>query len=126
MKSSDLRSLWRRERFVWGRTDCLMSVCAYVAAVTGTDPAAPWRGTYDDEAGARRILAAGGGVLAMMRGGMAAVGFQTGPRGEGRPVVCQIGGEEIAGVDMGPRIAFMAAGRGMVEMRADVLEAWVL
>jgi len=126
MKFDDLRALWRRERFEWGRTDCIMSVCNHVRDLTGTDPAGPWRGSYSDEAGAAAICAAHGGVLGLMRHGMALAGFATGPRGPGRPVVCLIGGHEIAGVDMGQRIAFMAEGRGMVEMRAEVLEAWVL
>lgn len=126
MKSDDLRALWRRERFEWGRTDCIMSVCNYVRDLTGTDPAAPWRGSYSDEAGARAIFEAHGGVLALMQHGMARAGFGMGERAEGAPVVALIGGHEIAGVDMGSRIAVMAEGRGMVETRALVLGAWIV
>lgn len=126
MRSDDLRAVWRRERFEWGRTDCIMSVCNYVRDQTGIDPALPWRGSYSDEAGAVAICGAHGGVLGLMRHGMALAGIAVGQRYEGAPVVALIGGQEIAGVDLGARIGVMAAGRGMIEMRAQVLEAWII
>ncbi len=119
-------SLWRRSRFVWGETDCVLATCNHIRDCTGIDPAAPWRGSYADEAGARAIYEAHGGVLGLFRHGMALAGFPTGWRAAGRPVVCEIGGHEVAGVDMGSKIMFMAEGRGVVALRADVLEAWAI
>ena len=117
---------WRRSAFVWGQTDCIMATCNHVRDVTGIDPAAPWRGTYDDEAGATAIYGPYGGVLALFRHGMGLAGFQeTDAPQEGFPVVCAVAGHEVAGVYLGnERVAFMAAGRGCVEMRARVIGAW--
>lgn len=121
--AAETREIWQRTVFVWGVSDCILSVCDHVRRMTGVDPAAPWRGTYDDEAGARAILQPFGGTLGIMRHGMAA--FPEGEPADGRPVVCDIAGREIAGVVFGGRIGFMAE-RGLIEMRAPVLAAWVI
>lgn len=117
---------WRRGAFVWGETDCIMATCNHVRAVTGIDPAGPWRGSYDDEAGAQAIYKPYGGVLALFKHGMARAGFQmTDAPKDGDPVVCDVRGVEVAGVYLGNRrVAFMAAGRGCIELPAPILGAW--
>lgn len=56
----------RRERaFSWGDSDCCLYVCDAVEAITGTDPAARWRGLYSSEKGARRLMRDNGGVLGL-------------------------------------------------------------
>ncbi|TAK50232.1 MAG: hypothetical protein EPO23_03230 [Xanthobacteraceae bacterium] len=40
----------------WGRDDCALWVADIVAKATGRDPAAAWRGRYNDRAGAARLL----------------------------------------------------------------------
>ncbi len=53
----------RRERaFSWGESDCCLFVCDGIAAMTGTDPGERWRGLYQSEKGARRVLRDNGGV----------------------------------------------------------------
>lgn len=52
---------WRQSSFVFGQSDCLLSVGDYIAAAGGLDVANRFRGTYDDEAGALALLAAHGG-----------------------------------------------------------------
>ena len=42
--------------FEWGTCDCCLFACDGVEVLTGTDPAAPFRGTYRTIAGARRAL----------------------------------------------------------------------
>ena len=118
---------WRRAKFVWGETDCIMATCTHVLDMTGIDPARPWRGMYDDEAGANAIHKPYGGVLALFRHGMGLAGFQVTDAPEpGFPVVCDVLGKEVAGVFIGGnRVAFMAE-RGCVEMRAKVIGAWAL
>ena len=51
--------------FVWGEHDCCLFACDCVAAMTGVDPAARFRGGYGDAAGARQALRryGGGGLL---------------------------------------------------------------
>lgn len=43
---------WRRSAFVWGQSDCLLSVGDYIAAAGHMDVASRFRGTYDTEEGA--------------------------------------------------------------------------
>ncbi|MNM58963.1 hypothetical protein D3C81_702060 [compost metagenome] len=53
----------RRERaFSWGDSDCALFVCDGVRAITGVDPGARWRGLYQSEKGARRLMRDNGGV----------------------------------------------------------------
>jgi hypothetical protein len=117
------RALWQRQPFVWGETDCIMAVCTYIASVTGIDPAAPWRGTYNDEAGAAAIFAPYGGVFGLFARGMQIAGFMPCDPYDGAPVIVSFHGHEIAGILCGKRVAFMAE-KGMIEVRTKVLCAW--
>lgn len=50
--------------FAWGSHDCALWAAAWVEAVTGIDLGGPYRGTYDDAAGAAAALRAhGAGTL---------------------------------------------------------------
>lgn len=51
--------------FAWGRHDCCLWAADAVLALTGHDPAAAWRGRYDDAAGAGRLVRRLGGVCAI-------------------------------------------------------------
>ena len=42
--------------FAWGSHDCCLFVCDCVEAMTGLDPAAPFRGEYDTRVGAYRRM----------------------------------------------------------------------
>lgn len=42
--------------FAWGQADCLMFAGRCVEAVRGDNPAEQFRGTYDDEKGAAKVL----------------------------------------------------------------------
>lgn len=46
----------RLRPFEWGEHDCILHACAAVAAMTGDDPAAAYRGQYSDRIGAARVL----------------------------------------------------------------------
>jgi hypothetical protein len=56
--------------FEWGRLDCCLFVADVLLLLTGRDYAAPWRGTYDSEFGAKRLVIKYGGL-----GGLAAEAF---------------------------------------------------
>jgi hypothetical protein len=60
-----LRDIARRP-FIWGVSDCELTLADWVLAVEGWDPAADLRGTYDDEAGAAAVMAEAGGAVAMI------------------------------------------------------------
>jgi hypothetical protein len=118
-----LKDQWRRMAFEWGAHDCILAVCNHVRDMTGIDPAAPWRGSYSDEAGAQRIIAQHGDIWRLFRHGMARAGFEPGQPVDGAAVICGIFGKQIAGVVMGPRVGFVDF-RGLSEVRAPILEAW--
>jgi len=52
----------RLRPFAWGSHDCCTWAAAAVEACTGVDLAAPWRGTYTDEAGAAALVLELGGL----------------------------------------------------------------
>jgi hypothetical protein len=55
----------RRRPFAWGQHDCVMFAAGVVLALTGSDPMARWRGTYDDALSALRALEREGGMEAL-------------------------------------------------------------
>jgi hypothetical protein len=59
----------------WGTVDCTMFVADWVQQRTGLDPAASWRGTYSTAREQRDMVAAAGGLLAVVSVPMAALGF---------------------------------------------------
>jgi hypothetical protein len=61
--------------FVWGRTDCCRWVCEWVEAKRGVDPAAAYRGSYDNEDGADLHLLAGRGLETLARRCMTEAGL---------------------------------------------------
>jgi len=46
----------RTKPFKWGEHDCVLHACNGLKAVTGTDIAAEWRGTYDSALSAKKII----------------------------------------------------------------------
>ncbi len=97
----------------------------HVEAMTGTNPASPWRGLYSDEAGAAAMAAPHGGILALVRHAMAQAGFRQGQPSDGAVIVARIMGKEIAGIMNGQWTAFRLE-RGVLETRAPILAAWPL
>lgn len=49
--------------FIWGEHDCVTWVANVILALTGTDYMAEFRGTYDSQLGARRLIKEIGGDL---------------------------------------------------------------
>jgi hypothetical protein len=46
----------RDQPYQWGAWDCLLFACAAVEAITGEDPASPYRGLYSDKKGSTEAL----------------------------------------------------------------------
>lgn len=119
---------WNSVPFSWGaRDDCMMSVFAHCELVTGRDAGAEWRGSYQDEAGAVRVLAAAGGGLAGMHKGLSGIGLkrvQAPSRGD--PICARIAGHEIGGIWLGDMAAFRLEGRGRIDIRIEPAAAWAL
>lgn len=62
--------------FVWGATDCCLFVADWVAARSGRDPAAAWRGSYRSLRQAHRLLKRRGGIVAAVSLEMDRLGFE--------------------------------------------------
>lgn len=128
----EARNLWRSTAFAWGLTDCQMSCADFGLLVTGSDPARLWRGTYCTEEGARAVIAAAGGVVAMMEQGLATIGAQS-ILGHAEPqcgdIVCgRFPEAEIGGLCLG-RVAMFRRPTGAIEIPMRLLKlsgAWAL
>lgn len=68
----------RTQPHAWGQNDCALCAADLVAAMTGQDFGAPFRGRYSDEDGARAILETLG------HADLASLADSVLPRGEGR------------------------------------------
>lgn len=59
--------------FAWGEHDCALFTCGVIRLLTGTDPAAEFRGTYTTARGAAKVIrTAGGGDLGDLASQLAA------------------------------------------------------
>lgn len=55
----------RRDRpFAWGDNDCVLAAADWICSATGEDPAAGWRGKWDDARSAMFMLKQMGGIEA--------------------------------------------------------------
>jgi len=102
-----------REAFAWGRNDCCLFTADAVAALTGVDPAADWRGAYDNEDAAQVLLDAAGGLARLVTAALGSdtrqlVGFAR--RGD---LVLAAGAVGVVD-DTGARVALYARDRGLV------------
>lgn len=53
---------YRHAEFAWGEMDCCLFVANVLRDLYGRDYAEPWRGSYDSERGALRLISRHGGV----------------------------------------------------------------
>lgn len=89
----------RGRAFRWGSADCCLLAADAVQALTGRDPAAPWRGSYTDEAGARALLEEHGGLRGLIStalGPATNLPAMAGRGDVGAALLPGMGGEEIA------------------------------
>lgn len=109
-----------------GDWDCLMAPCHWASVLTGQDPGAPWRGTYDTPEEAAARLAAGGGMVRLVDVSLRALGWrrtrQPTPGAFG--VITLPGEAERRGaVRFGRRWA-LPARAGMIVTEARMRAAW--
>ena len=62
---------WCGQPFVWGKSDCLLSICDIIRDARGYDPAKSFRGRYRTKIGALRVTREFGGI----EGAIAAMAF---------------------------------------------------
>ncbi|WP_304615834.1 DUF6950 family protein [Paracoccus sp. (in: a-proteobacteria)] len=106
--------------WVWGETDCTMWVADWCKLRFGHDPAAAFRGAYDDEAGAARLIA--GGLAETIRPWMPPLRETASPVSGDVGIVC-VDGRQVAAICCGPVWAFRTV-RGICEAPLKPLIAW--
>ncbi|MER8959296.1 hypothetical protein [Mesorhizobium sp. M0701] len=124
-------------RWRWGGMggeDCTTFCAAWVAAVTGKDPAAELRGTYVDADGAGAVLRAAGGVERLVGSRLAALGLHRVQRPQDGDIgiVSAMTGFDAAGmvvkhipaIRFGPLWAVMSARGPMVKKLDWTGKAW--
>jgi hypothetical protein len=119
---------WNSVPFSWGdRDDCCMSVFAHCELVTGKDAGAEWRGTYEDEESALRVIDAAGGMLAGLDKGLTGIGLaRTDQPRRGDPICAKVAGQEVAGLYLGEWSTFRLYGRGRIDLPVKPAAAWSL
>ncbi|WP_143589608.1 DUF6950 family protein [Thalassospira mesophila] len=88
--------------FLWGKSDCCLTACDAVLAITGIDPAGELRGRCHDRRSAIRVMRdyAGGGVESTVVKAFAACGFADVP-----PLFARRGDCGLVPSDDGPALA---------------------
>jgi hypothetical protein len=90
----------RRERpFSWGSNDCCLFFADAVLEMTGTDPAAKWRGYKSQVAATRRVKKAGG--LRAMAKTVGLIEKHPGLAQRGDGVIVKLDGRETFGLVVG-------------------------
>jgi hypothetical protein len=120
-------------RFRWGGAagdDCLMFCASWVAEVTGVDPVEEFRGTYSTAEEAAALVAAHGGIVALVGTYAARAGLkrtdepQTGDIGIIRaPSGLDGDVKEIGAIRFGPLWAAIGPG-GVRAKQAEFIAAW--
>jgi hypothetical protein len=123
-----------RQRFAWGRHDCMLFAAGWAQCLTGQDPAAAWRGRYTSKDGAALMVAEAGSTGALMRSALARCGWVS----VLEPVAGDIGLVLATAPTMLPTAAIcvdgasddsaaawaMATARGVVIAPAEALQVW--
>ncbi|WP_421581616.1 DUF6950 family protein [Shinella sp. M31] len=125
-------------RFRWGGAggdDCMTFCATWIAERTGTDPAAPLRGTYSTKAGAHAVMADFGGPLKFMEIHLSNVGASRtdDPQDGDIGLVRMLAGEcaddvavaEVGAIRFGPLWASISPA-GVIARRAEMVAAWRL
>lgn len=114
---------WRQSQFEWGKRDCLLSVADYLVSLGYADYGVPFRDKYQDEDGAKRMIAEAGGELEIMRRPQFSV-TSTPKRGD--IALVQMPAHSIAAICTGQGVAMrLLRGACEIDMRfISFIEIW--
>lgn len=122
-------SVAAKRRFAWGQHDCMLFAADWVCEAQGSDPAAPWRGTYDTAQGAQAIIERAGGMSPLIHGVLAPLGWQ-GTAHVARGDIALVraptrfGQNLVAGVFVGHGKFALLTGSGLVVAPAPFVLGW--
>lgn len=109
---------WRRTPFIYGYSDCMLSIGRYIAKIGGVDVTETFIGKYDDHEGALAMMASYGGFSGLLT--MAGARQAFGPPERGDIVGLSYGdGDTIGGICTGGFIAARLE-RGVIEVSRKV------
>lgn len=114
---------WRQTTFEWSQRDCLLSVSDYLVTCGYPDYGVPFRGLYNDEDGAKRMITEAGGELAIMRRPNLSV-IERPERGD--IMLLQWSQEKVAAICTGKGAAMrLMRGACEIDLRfVEIIEAW--
>ena len=76
---TDALEAWRERAeaacWDWAGWNCLLAAADWAEMLTGRDPAADWRGRFDNEASAMRAVRAAGGMAALAAAALEPLGW---------------------------------------------------
>lgn len=108
--------------FLWGEHDCCLFAADCAQAMCGEDFAADWRGTYENETGAKKaILRAGGSLEKVLSRYLDEVPVKLAQRGD--IAVVENTGSRCAGVIYGGAV-WVPGESGLVSLRVTPLSVW--
>ena len=115
-----------RMQFAWGVHDCCLFAADAVEAMTGSDPAANWRGSYSTEAGAEAIIGRIGleGMVAAALEAFGAGACDPAFAQRGDVVLVLVGNQPTMGVCTGDAVAAPGPDGLVFVGLGDVLRAW--
>lgn len=118
----------RNMPFAWGTNDCAMFAGDAVIAITGRDPFADWRGTYEcEDSGA---MVQGGAPLGfIVDGALRAFGAQPAEvcmAQRGDIVMVDVGNQEACGVCLGGGVAVPGIDRLRFVRASLIRQAWAI
>ena len=119
---SETLKKWRQTSFVWGSDDCLLSLADYLVDCGYDDFGAIFRGTYNDETGAKNHVLNWGGEINLI----SSTGLQSCSEIERGDIVLTVINSNITGLCTGDNIAFRTE-RGVVEIGKkylNIIHAW--
>lgn len=109
--------------FEWGQCDCLTWIASFVEAITGQDPAAKFRGTYNTKWGARQVMIRSGGMVALVGSQMR--DFPTGERSNGVAIIEESGTR--TGAVLVDGVAWLKNDDGLSSIvNPKIIEGWKL
>lgn len=124
---ADFLEARRDQPFAWGAQDCMSLAADAVLHMTGLDLLAPHRGAYQTEAEADAIVAAAGGMEALLADLAGRLGLPDRPvrrAQRGDLVLVRVGNHEIAGVVNGSSVAVPGLDRVQFVPTRCILRAW--
>lgn len=104
---------WRAGEFIWGQSDCMISIGRYLAALGARDVVPRFVGKYADETGALSMMASHGGVSGLVES-TGAVSVDGAPQ-RGDVLELLVGEEGIGALCTGNMVA-ARLDRGVVEV----------